>query len=444
MPQAKCGRGDFVRRYGLKWTAAVFTLLFVSGPIIANRDVGLQQGGQAAAAIFASEKGTLLVRNAGAKAWQVCAARSKLSVGDSLLALPGMTAEVESAKNPALKLKFVANLPGLYRTTSLESEVRLNDAKDVDLDFTLERGRVVLVHAGQKGMSLRCRIRFEKEYWVLDLAEPGTRVGLAAVSRRLPWTDFPKKPDSKLQPTMELAIIVLEGSVDVLESTMRQTLGPKSQYLWRSDIRSGDVNILERLPADMTPAADATARNLLAAVKTLQGRLATTSPESTLSAALADMDASVRTAAVYGLASIGDVSQVLKSLEDAKNPEVRQAALLALRHWLGENYDNDQRLFDALLANKWSKTPAEIAVQLLHSFSPRQLALPETYESLIAFLTNDRLAIRQLAAWHLQRLVPDGDRIAYDPAGTAAQLREGQARWRKRIPEGKLPSVNPK
>jgi hypothetical protein len=47
--------------------------------------------------------------------------------------------------------------------------------------------------------------------------------------------------------------------------------------------------------------------------------------------------------------------------------------------------------------------------------------------------------IRELAAWRLYQLVPQGKDIAYDAAGSAEERTRGQAVWRKLIPEGKLP-----
>jgi hypothetical protein len=78
-------------------------------------------------------------------------------------------------------------------------------------------------------------------------------------------------------------------------------------------------------------------------------------------------------------------------------------------------------------------------MELLHSFGEDDLARPEVYQTLIDYLEHDRLAVRGLAYWHLIRLVPEGKAFGYAPL-EAKEKREGAiAKWRKLIPEGKMP-----
>jgi hypothetical protein len=58
---------------------------------------------------------------------------------------------------------------------------------------------------------------------------------------------------------------------------------------------------------------------------------------------------------------------------------------------------------------------------------------------LINYLDHSKLAVRQLALWHLVRLVPEGKAIGYDPAAPAAVRQKAIKEWRQLIPEGKLP-----
>jgi hypothetical protein len=76
---------------------------------------------------------------------------------------------------------------------------------------------------------------------------------------------------------------------------------------------------------------------------------------------------------------------------------------------------------------------------LLFGLDEHQLAQPAAYDILIAMLGNEKLAVRELANWHLQRLVPAGKDIAYDPAGPAEARQEAQASWRRLIPPGQVP-----
>jgi hypothetical protein len=443
MPQAKRECGGRVRILRSVAAAAGLLALLVFGSIGWAGDKGGKKPKQPlGVAIAGEEKGTLLTRRPSEKSWRVAAPRSALQAGELLMALPGFVAKVGTGKtNQPLRLELIGNLPGLFRAQSLESRVTLQSAKGTDLDINLERGRILLSHVGKKGGTARCRVRFGNASWDIDLSEPGSSVVLDLNVHRLAWTDFPKKPDPKLQPSLNVNLIVLAGSVDLAEARVRQTLVPMSSVHWTSEAGTSEVTLLKELPAELKRSADANAKKVLTAVRELQGRLAKGTPGAVLQDALRDKVPQIRTAAVYGLGAIGEIDTVLKALGDAKHADVREAAVNELRYWVGQSYQGDQRIYTSLLAQKYMKPHAEILVKLLHSFTPRQLTQPETYEALIHYLSHDRLAIRQLAAWQLHSLVPGADQIAYDPAGTPAQLREGQARWRKRIPEGKIPSA---
>jgi len=67
------------------------------------------------------------------------------------------------------------------------------------------------------------------------------------------------------------------------------------------------------------------------------------------------------------------------------------------------------------------------------------LEKPETFELLIAYLRHDKPAIRELASWHLYRLVPASKDIAYDPSGTADDREKAYKAWKKLVPTGELP-----
>jgi hypothetical protein len=80
-------------------------------------------------------------------------------------------------------------------------------------------------------------------------------------------------------------------------------------------------------------------------------------------------------------------------------------------------------------------------MQLLFGFSPADLRRPETYEVLIDYLGHEKPGIRNLAAWHLVRLVPQGKSIPFKPDGTPAEAAKAQAAWKKLIPAGELPQA---
>src|SRR5262249_55811977 len=130
---------------------------------------------------------------------------------------------------------------------------------------------------------------------------------------------------------------------------------------------------------------------------------------------------------------------VLAGLNDEKSGDVRRAAAFALVHECNRTQAADIALYKALLGKKYTPGQAEIFMHLLHGFSAPDLLRPETYENLISYLQDKDMGIRELAAWRLYALVPQGKDIIYDAAGPSEERARGQAAWRKLIPEGKLP-----
>jgi hypothetical protein len=130
--------------------------------------------------------------------------------------------------------------------------------------------------------------------------------------------------------------------------------------------------------------------------------------------------AMTRRLAVYGLAAVDEVGRVASALADAKHADARRAAVEALRHWIGSAAGRDEVLYEVLVSElEYRPREAETVMQLLHSpFDPDQA---ETYETLIAYLGHRKQAVRELAHWHLVRLVAAGRDIPYDAAAPAAE-----------------------
>ena len=150
-------------------------------------------------------------------------------------------------------------------------------------------------------------------------------------------------------------------------------------------------------------------------------------------------DPSRRVLAVRCLGAIGDLRDLLEALVDERNPEVRQAAIETLRHWIGLHKDNELILHDFLIQKDYRPREADSVLGLLHSFPRTALGRPETYARLIDLLHQDKSAIRDLAYWHLSRLVPQGNDPSFDPHGDSGQVERAYRAWKKLIPEGSLP-----
>jgi hypothetical protein len=186
--------------------------------------------------------------------------------------------------------------------------------------------------------------------------------------------------------------------------------------------------------AEAKPMVDAV-HNLVLVLSQLGGRL-----DSALADLRQDANPAARTLAVVSSGAIDDLRGLTAALE-ASQPDVRQAAILALRHWIGVDGRRDLQLYRFLQSDRgYTDHQAEDAMMLLHSFSSVAANRPETYDTLIHYLLHEKLSIRELAYWHLSRLVPAGAKdIPYDAAAPLAQRQAAFQKWKQLIPDGQLP-----
>jgi HEAT repeat protein len=400
----------------------------------------------------------LLRRPGGEGAWQrVRPEKGTVVEGDALLALPGYRSQVDFPGGVGLLLW--GNVPEFVDVPLLESAVLLHPAPaGTDLDFTLERGRV-LVSSQKKTGPARVRVHFGgapppnvEEVWELTLA-PGAEVALDRLGRYPRDVGF--QPKGGDPPRAELYLAVLHGEAAVKSDTTIYELRapPAGPSLISWDNYGGGVH----------PPAQADERELRFWDKALPQTQAAQDAQLTLALVLkqpADRPIPVvleellqsdrpatRSLAVLGLGALDEMPKVLDALadDDEGHEEVRQAAVQELRHWIGERPGQDPKLVAMLTEQKrYTPNQAETVLQLLHDLPADQLRQPQTWAALIGYLRADRAAIRTLAYWHLYRLVPQGREAKYNPVGDTKQREAAYEAWKKLIPDGKLPPVPPK
>jgi hypothetical protein len=391
-----------------------------------------------------SDPGALLRFAAAKKDWQAVGPNGPLVSGDHLLVLPGQRGELES-KDGAVRLALVGSLPELSSAPVLECGLTLHSSPEADLDFTLERGRVVVTDRREKGAA-RVQVRFAEHSWLLSLDE-GSSVALELYQRWPRGAPFSSKPSPEDVPGTALIVWVLRGEISLKvpgeQYSMHAPPGP-AYFRWDNLSRpDAGPKRRDKLPSWAEADAEESAKNkpLLAALQQQRRRLAEKSAYTVLAEDVDGGDSAARRLAVYGLAALGDVPRTVQSLADPKHPEVREAAFEALRHWIGRGAGGNLALYH-LLTNRRKYTPsqAEIILQFLQGFSDRDRMQPETYETMIAYLQSNQLAIRQLAKWQLDQWVPEGRKIAYDPAGPQAERDRAYEEWKKLVPRGQLPA----
>jgi hypothetical protein len=313
----------------------------------------------------------------------------------------------------------------------------------------LLRGRVVLVNTRKEGAAT-VRIPLLRGEWMLTLGEPGAAAALEMFGRWPRGVPFSTDPASTDAPTQDLVLLMLKGSADlkVGGTTFSLSAPPGPAYYHWDSYAGSDPGPQRRteLPEWRTKDAAATpeGKAALAVLADLAKRFAAGRPEEAIRDLMKEADSAsdplragaMRRGAVYAMAAVDQLDGLVEALGH-KQGDVRDTAVQALRHWIGRGPGQDLKLYAFLQKEKkFPPAHAETVLDLLHTPSEGDLARPETYDALIAFLRHPQVAVRQLAAWHLHRLLPaeKGQEIKYDPTGPEESWARAAAAWKKRIP----------
>jgi hypothetical protein len=163
---------------------------------------------RATVATSVTATGTVVRRGESKKAWQLVAQKGALHSGDLILGLPGA---VLASRDGAVRLTMHTGFVGLSPYPVIESAVQLRDNPSVDLDFTLDRGRVELVNRKKTGPA-HVQVHVRQDAWDLTLAEPESRVALELSGRWPAGVPFTPNPGPKDAPTAVLVFLVLHGA----------------------------------------------------------------------------------------------------------------------------------------------------------------------------------------------------------------------------------------
>lgn len=422
----------------LGWLAAVVCLAGMQPAVSAQET---PKGERVAVGKVVTPTGSIIARKPGATKFDVIKQGESVYSGDLLVALPGAVIE---SKNGMVQLSMHADLDHLSPYPILECAVVLHSNPKADLDFTLDRGRVDVLDNRADG-SCHIVVRFWNQKWEWDTGEKKTRVALELYGR-WPRGVFFDKEDNKRSPVGGLVMVVLYGEVSFMHDgqvvRMHAPPGP-AEFHWDS-VGGADATPmrLEKLPAwadpETQPSAEAKKRR--AVIEQMRQTYAREGVDGAILKALESGDSTFRRVGVVCMGATDDLPRLIDALGSAEFSDLRDTSVRVLRHWIGRGPGQDQKLFNALQKRGYSPVHAELVMMGLHTPGPTELARPELYEALIAYLDHDKLAIRELADWHLDRLFPEqSDKIKYDPVGTKAEREAAIKKWKEFIPEGKLP-----
>lgn len=426
------------------WVAAVGVVALAA----AQRSAA-EQPARVVAAKATSPAATFTARLAGANEFSVLPDRADLFSSDLLVTLPGATLE---SKNRAASLKSLADYDGKSPLPTLETAFTLREPKDTDLALTLDRGRVDLTNTKADGPAV-VRVRFWGQEWKITLDSPGSRVALELCGRWPPGARFKPRASGVDAPTpvASLVLLVVKGSAAV--SYQGLTLGlkapPGPALVGWDSVEGTDIQPqkLEKLPdwADPDAALSADGQKAAAAVEKFRQARAANSAAAVRSF-LDSTDPIEQRVALVTLGATDQLDALGRALRSAKSAEEWGFGVSVVRHWLGRCPGQDRKLYEFLISPAQGFAPghARTILQLLFGFGPDDLRRPETYDVLIEYLNHDQSAIRNLAAWHLIRLVPQGKGIPFKPNGTKQDCEAAYREWRKLVPPGKLPPPPPK
>jgi hypothetical protein len=385
--------------------------------------------------------GMILYRDKPGAAWTVPEEKANLPADVLILGLPG--AAVRSA-NGAVEVQLRADFDSPLPV--LEPGIKLHANDKVDLDLTLDRGRIDLCNCKHRGPAHVLLHAWDKT-WEVVLEKRGAHLAVELFGRWPPGSQFTLKPGPRDVPSADMLFLVLTRSVEVgYEGThfaMKAPPGP-AEIGWNNFAgMDPSPHRLDKAPAwanvRTDPEGVAELKKRLATRDRIADGFTKKPPEEVIDELIASKEPFDRRCGVVLAGAIDDLPHLGKILNEPGHQDLWDNTVMVLRHWLGRAPGQDQKLYAGLLKNGFKSVQAETVIEFLHGFSETDRERPETYQMLIDYLVCDRLAIRGLAYWHLRRLVPKADTIDYDPAAPMDELRKARAAFKKLLPPGKLP-----
>ncbi len=427
-------------RFLMYFTRSVISLLLLLALV---RTPVFAQGNARPPVQLTAVHGALLTP-AKAETWASLTPKTGVPADQLLVALFG--AEFRSL-NGAVEARMVADVGQRGPFPVLEAALQFHANAKKDLDVTLERGILVLINTRKAGPA-QVRLRVSEETFEVELHEPKATLGVEVYGRHVRGT--PKLTNKKDDvPVLNAAFFALQGDVIInteKQATRLQAPPGAALYMWDNVTRMPDVHRFESLPDSVKPMTAEERKKF----DTISGfaKNWTSKPASlgnALEAAARSKEASERKAAVVALGALDELPRLTQVLSNEEYADTRDMAILVIRHWLGRAPGQSIRMFQHLTKNEgYTPNQAKNLLHLFNGIEEEQLRQPETFDLLIGALNHPKMPARELARWHLVRLVPEGKAIAYDAAAPEPMRLKAIAEWRRLIPEGELPALKNK
>ncbi|HYV36137.1 MAG TPA: hypothetical protein VE988_10565, partial [Gemmataceae bacterium] len=310
-----------------------------------------------------------------------------------------------------------------------EAAVIFHTSVDKVPEFTLDRGVVAVknVVKAEKGVAV-VRIRAGKQSWEITLRDPGSEVLVARFGRHEPGTKLfqggPKK-EFVDEPQMHFGVLVVKGHAVVNTGTHTYAMtAPPGPAMAAWDSATGlEIKRLESMPEEVRNLEPAETEKFKE-ICVITSKLASGDIGKGIDELLASDNVSKRRVAVACMGAFDDLPRLWAAMENAKHEDVREQAIHTMRNWIGRKPGQLTKLQDQLTKEKkYSAVQIRTITTLLRGFDDTDRREPVIYQLLIDSLEVAPLPIRQLAHWHLERLAPAGQKIAYDAGADEAARR---------------------
>jgi hypothetical protein len=351
------------------------------------------------------------------KVWKRLSPNSPINSSDPLVSLPGYPSEITTPGGVRLQMwgTLTEFLPQGLPPLS-ESAAILHSNPRYDLELTLERGRIFLANVKGKG-PVRIRLRFDTEIWDIALLEPDTEIGVDLFKMLPTSVDWRSQ-----QPRADIVATLLRGKAELqLQYNKFENLQMPGPGFFRWDSYGPGITgpLPQQAPSPAfskeVPAGKDIAK-VREALEAISRRMGEKKAVNVILKEIATADDSPELQRLLSIQCLGaldaipTVLDILDGKDDARARD-RHMAIIVLARWVGRSLENSMQLFDIkdrksgiLLDKKYTPNESAIVVSLLHDFDEVRLQQPETYVTLADYLTSNKMAIRELAYFHLVHL----------------------------------------
>jgi hypothetical protein len=407
----------------------------------------------------------VVTRTADAPTWKRASPDGEpvVMTTDTVLCLPGYKADV--VLDSEVTVHLWGAIPVVVPDPShpddrLRADVRVRfhvPPKDFDADLSLLAGRVYL--ATRKPGGAKVRVRVASEVWDVSLPDEKTEVMVESITGFVAGT--PVLQGKGEGPRTDVRAAVVRGTADIRAPRRPRDL-PKvaapAVVSWNS--KSGRLSDPEPIkPEEMgwyTKFALVGAKQGAAIQGLLTEMASRLADKEGLRAMLTERLTEPPNPARFNLVIVAVFAQaaaltvdpqpngvrlLIDRLRDQTRGPVRTAAIAALSYWSAQAPGNSELLYRQLVdESDFTPDNADLILRLLRGFLSPGPPRAEDLDALVGMLTNESLAVRELALWNLIAFVDPG---AAQQTGLVANVAEADnaeyerfvRRWKVRVEE---------